>query len=88
MGAVFRRPQGSQNFTAGPPGGWSVSNWQQLGQRAPEEKALSLIPNQPPFSAWCQSEEPRGPCEQRAGYASCLCWKGLQTRRPWSEESR
>lgn len=58
------------------------------GQRAPEEKALSLIPNQPPFSAWRQSEEPRGPCEQRAGYASCLCRKGLQTRRPWSEESR
>lgn len=22
-----------------------------------------LIQNQPPFSAWCQSEEPRGPCE-------------------------
>lgn len=35
--------------------------WTESPRR--EEKALSLIQNQPPFSAGCQSEEPRGPCE-------------------------
>lgn len=36
--------------------------------------------SQPPFSAWCQSEEPRGPYGQGAGCTSCLCWEGLQPR--------
>lgn len=42
--------------------------------------ALTLLSNHPPashLSAWCWSEEPIGPCEQRAGQTSYLCWKGL-----------
>lgn len=46
-----------------------------------EGPVLDIKPatRQPPFSASCQSGEPRGLCERGAGCASCLCRKELQT---------
>lgn len=53
--------------------------WTESPMRGGPVLGIKPPTSQLPFSAWCQSEEPRGPCGQRAGCTSCLCWKGLQT---------
>lgn len=60
--------------------------WTESPRRDGPVLGIKPPTSQPPFSAWCWSEEPRGPYEQRAGWTSCLCWKGLDLESVVTEE--